>query len=76
MAGKKGMVTIDSELCKGCYLCIAACPYGLIEIFDELNQFGYYPAHFTGGNDKNRECTGCATCALVCPDVAIEVYRE
>ena len=76
MAGKKGTITIDRELCKGCYLCIAACPNELIEVFDELNQRGYYPAYYAEGNNKNSKCTGCATCALVCPDVAIEVYRE
>lgn len=76
MAGKKGTIVIDQELCKGCYLCIEACPNELIELFDELNQLGYYPAYYRDGHNKDRECTGCATCALVCPDVAIEVYRE
>ena len=78
MAKRKGKITIDRELCKGCYLCISVCPDNLIIISDELNQTGYYPAEFTEKNGKEEDikCTGCATCALVCPDVAIEVYRE
>lgn len=78
MAKRKGKITIDRELCKGCYLCISVCPDNLIIISDELNQMGYYPAEFTEENGKEEDikCTGCATCALVCPDVAIEVYRE
>ena len=75
---KTGRITIDRELCKGCYLCILFCPNHLIAVSEILNQKGYYPAEFTetDGNKGDRKCTGCATCAIVCPDVAIEVYRE
>ena len=78
MAKKRGTITIERELCKGCYLCISVCPNQLISISSELNQMGYYPAQFTEADLEleNHECTGCTTCALVCPDVAIEVYRE
>jgi len=78
MAKKRGTITIDRELCKGCYLCISVCPNQLISISTELNQMGYYPAEFTETDLEldQHECTGCTTCALVCPDVAIEVYRE
>lgn len=75
---KKGKITIDRELCKGCYLCISVCPDQLIAISDKLNQKGYYPVEFIeeGIEEENCRCTGCATCAIVCPDIAIEVYRE
>lgn len=78
MAKKNGFIVIDRELCKGCYLCIAACPNNLIIISNELNQMGYYPAEYTEADSKadDRTCNGCTTCALVCPDIAIEVYRE
>ena len=67
----KGAIEISRDLCKGCELCIAFCPKGIISTDDKLNANGYFPAVF---ND-NGECTGCAICALVCPEVAIEVYR-
>ena len=75
---KKGKITIDRELCKGCYLCVSVCPNQLIAVSNKLNQKGYYPAEFTeiGNNKNNRKCTGCTTCAIVCPDIAIEVYRD
>ena len=69
---KKGKITIDSELCKGCELCTAACPKELIKMAKAINSASYFPAEFTGKDD---ECTGCALCAVTCPEVAIEVYR-
>lgn len=74
---KKGKITIDGELCKGCYLCISVCPDQLISVSDKLNQKGYYPAEFieTDKIEEDRRCTGCTLCAVICPDIAIEVYR-
>ena len=68
----KGYIQINPGLCKGCEICIAFCPKGLISVSDKLNDNGYLPATFNGES----ECTGCAICALVCPEVAIEVYRD
>ncbi|NJL92232.1 MAG: 4Fe-4S dicluster domain-containing protein [Anaerolineae bacterium] len=69
-----GTIWIDVERCKGCELCIAACPHGLVHLDPtQLNAKGYHPAQL---NDPIGRCTGCALCAVVCPDVAIRVYRE
>lgn len=72
----KGRITIDRELCKGCYLCISVCPQALINTTKTLNQKGYYPAEFMENNKDGKTCVACAMCATMCPDVAIEVYRE
>jgi len=74
---KQGRITIDSNLCKGCYLCISVCPNECIRISEESNEKGYHPAEFTLNNTDvgDHGCTGCALCALICPDIAIEVYR-
>jgi 2-oxoglutarate ferredoxin oxidoreductase subunit delta len=75
----KGRIEIDKERCKGCGLCMNVCPKKQIEISDELNAKGYYPARFQEENlteTDPAECTGCAMCAITCPDVAIEVYRQ
>ena len=73
---KKGFIRINRNLCKGCGLCIAACPKGSIRISAKLNAQGYYPAEYTESEkSKSRKCTGCALCAITCPDVAIEVFR-
>ncbi len=68
----KGRVIVDTAFCKGCELCIGACPQHVLALDpDEINAKGYHPAHMA-----NEGCTGCAVCALVCPEAAITVYRE
>lgn len=73
---KRGKITIDRELCKGCYLCVSVCPQEVISTSNKLNKMGYYPAEFKENRKKDKRCIGCAMCATICPDVAIEVYRE
>ncbi|MHC4187791.1 MAG: 4Fe-4S dicluster domain-containing protein [Planctomycetota bacterium] len=68
MAGK---IEIDTERCKGCGLCLTACPKGCIFMSEESNKMGYFPA-----GTRNEDCTGCAMCALMCPEACIKVYRD
>jgi len=68
----RGAVVIDRERCKGCGLCIAACPKKVLAFSSELNSSGYNVVHM----EHPEDCIGCSFCALTCPDVAIEVYRE
>lgn len=69
----KGRIAIDVERCKGCQLCITACPQDLLSMENErLNSHGYYPARFA---DLQGRCTGCALCAVICPDACFTVYR-
>jgi 2-oxoglutarate ferredoxin oxidoreductase subunit delta len=68
MAGK---ITIYSERCKGCGLCVTVCPKNCIVISRESNKNGYFPAQA----DKCG-CTGCAVCAIICPEAIIEVSRD
>ena len=65
-------VRFDGEVCKGCELCRAFCPKGLISVSTVLNIKGYSPAE----NLRQDECVGCKACAVVCPDGAIEIYKE
>jgi 2-oxoglutarate ferredoxin oxidoreductase subunit delta len=58
---------IDKDRCKGCGLCVAACPKNVLEISGEVNLKGYFPAY----QARPEDCIFCAICATVCPDVAI-----
>ena len=68
-----GKVIIDEEFCKGCSLCINACPQHLLSIAKHVSKTSYHPAELA---DPESKCSGCGLCALVCPDAAIRVYRE
>ena len=66
----RGTVVIDKEACKGCDLCIDACPpQVLVMTTHQLNDRGYrYPQLLPG-------CTGCKACSQICPDFVFQVYR-
>jgi len=68
---KRGKVIIDRELCKGCLLCVKACPVKVLEADTILNQSGSYPSKAVN-IDK---CIACGNCYEMCPDVCIEVYE-
>ncbi|MCS7011755.1 MAG: 4Fe-4S dicluster domain-containing protein [Anaerolineales bacterium] len=68
----KGWIQVNDLYCKGCELCVAACPPKVLALnMERLTPKGYHPVHIVKDG-----CTGCAICALVCPDAAITVYRE
>ncbi len=62
-------ISIDKDRCKGCQLCVNACPQRILEMSKELNTKGYLYAMVV---DPPR-CIGCRICAITCPDVAIEI---
>ncbi|MBP5313782.1 MAG: 4Fe-4S binding protein [Eggerthellaceae bacterium] len=65
-------IYVDETFCKGCGLCVDACPLHLMQLDKEkMTVKGYHPAVCT---DQNR-CTACCSCAMMCPDVAIKVVK-
>jgi 2-oxoglutarate ferredoxin oxidoreductase subunit delta len=65
-------VTFKTDLCKGCGLCVGACPKKIVALLkDEINAKGYHPA---GVTDQSA-CIGCAFCATMCPDCVITVEK-
>ena len=44
MKPDRGLVRLDSNECKGCGLCVEACPPLVLHLSEVLNPYGYHPA--------------------------------
>ena len=67
----RGILQIDVDECKGCGLCIEACPPKVIGMSERLNHYGYRTAVYAGAG-----CTACGICFVACPEPgAITVLR-
>ena len=71
MAKFRGAIVVDNEKCKGCGLCVAACPTKVIDLHSEVNGKGYHYAYMK----ELEACIGCTSCAMVCPDSVFSVYK-
>ncbi len=61
---KRGTVVVHPDLCKGCGLCVEACPQHLLEISQaRINRLGYFPVRFIADT-----CSGCGVCFYACPE--------
>ena len=72
MSKIRGAIVVDTERCKGCALCVNACPQDVIALAKKVNVNGY-PFVEVVYQDN---CVGRASCAIVCPDGCITVYRK
>lgn len=65
-------LTFKTDNCKGCGLCITACPKKILVLAtDKINNKGHHPVECIDENS----CIGCAFCATMCPDCVIKVER-
>lgn len=68
----KGRIEVNEIYCKGCELCVGACPQHVLALApDRITAKGYHPATLI-----SEGCTGCGICGVICPESAITVYRE
>ncbi|MDP8205067.1 MAG: 4Fe-4S binding protein [Candidatus Electryonea clarkiae] len=63
------LVEINPDRCKGCELCVVACPQAILDMSKEINTKGYFYAKVI----EQPRCIGCRLCAIICPDLAIDV---
>ena len=59
----RGQLKLDADECKGCGLCVDACPPRVLRLSNRLNPYGYHPVKYRGSG-----CTGCGICFMVCPE--------
>jgi 2-oxoglutarate ferredoxin oxidoreductase subunit delta len=59
----RGTVEINHEECKGCGLCVEACPPKVLHLSRHLNRYGYHYTEYLGSG-----CTGCGICYFACPE--------
>ncbi|UCG04703.1 MAG: FAD-binding protein [Candidatus Heimdallarchaeota archaeon] len=57
------MIDVKEELCNHCGSCVKACPFGAIQIINQIAVIG-------------EECTLCGACIQVCKACAIEIERK
>lgn len=69
---KMAKLTFKTDLCKGCGLCVNACPKKILTLSKgKINKKGHNPVEVT---DESL-CIGCAFCATMCPDCIITVEK-
>jgi 2-oxoglutarate ferredoxin oxidoreductase subunit delta len=61
--GKRPLVEVNRDFCKGCGICVAFCPKEVLELDD----------HEKAVVKHLEKCNACTLCELRCPDMAIEV---
>ncbi len=61
--GPRGKVTVFGTWCKGCGICVAFCPTGVLS----LDENGHPYVEFA------EKCSACHWCDTHCPDLAIIV---
>ena len=69
----KKTIQIDRDKCKGCGLCVPACPKKIVSLDqNRINARGYHPAQVV----EKDKCTSCTLCAVMCPDMAIKIIND
>jgi 2-oxoglutarate ferredoxin oxidoreductase subunit delta len=63
---------VNPTYCKGCLICVEACPTKSIQPCKAINAQGYILPE----EDDMRRCTGCRLCETVCPDFAIAIETD
>lgn len=62
-------VRVLEQYCKGCGLCVEACPRKILYLSENVDRRGI---HLVAVREEI-DCIGCTNCVVMCPDAALEV---
>lgn len=62
-------IAVNESLCKGCEICVHACPTDVFEMRGEGSNAIPVP-------ERPEDCVECGNCELSCPDFALEVRSD
>lgn len=65
-------ITIDKKCCKGCNICLSACPKKIFVKSKKRNNYGTAMPDVKAPED----CIECRMCERLCPDGAIDVKGD
>ena len=65
------MIKVETEMCKGCGICLVNCPKHCLERSEDFNSFGNSYCVQT----HPESCIGCKICGIMCPESAISVFK-
>lgn len=65
-----GKVSVTTDRCKACHLCIVNCPKDAIYPSGKVNARGY--EYIAVDEEK---CVGCGSCYQMCPDYVFEILE-
>ena len=71
-----GVSTVDGSICKGCGICVATCPKGIISLVEPGHACVLCSSRVKGGETRKvckAGCLGCMKCTKVCESGAITV---
>lgn len=65
-------ITVDKACCKGCNICLTACPKKIFVKSKNRNNYGTSMPGIEGAEN----CILCRMCERLCPDGAIDVNED
>lgn len=77
---KNGLAAVSPSLCRGCGLCVAKCPNGIISIKPKSSVTAVLCSSEDNGRSTrlvcSKGCIGCKICEKKCPNGAISVVNS